>query len=164
MPNGIVANILENTETPFRDWSNSNTIENYYTNINFFDENNTSDEQEYQKTFGNIEIQIDNFSNLPENWDSYNANTIDAPVLNRAKRLIRDMFFIFNDKGKSLPEPFVSPCPDGSIQFEWDLASKEIEILIPYSEQAAISYLTVENDVFSEAKITDNEELSDLFE
>lgn len=153
----------EHTDTGIWNWVIYREESGSGLNENLFqDEHNTNDETNYLDEFRDVETQIDDLISLPENWDSYNANTICDSTINRAKRFIHDLFLSRN--GKPLSKPFVSPLPDGSIQFEWNFEEKEIEFLVPYSEEKAISYLLVENDSLSERILVDSNELNDLFD
>lgn len=51
---------------------------------------------------------------LPNNWDSYGAERITFEVHQEALRFY-DMLVAFG-----VPEPFIVPCSDGAIAFEWD--------------------------------------------
>lgn len=155
----------EHTDTRIWSWGIYIKASSFDLDENHFqDEHNTTDETEYRIQFGDVETHIDDLISLHENWDSYNANTINDSTINRAKRFIHDAFFIFDKKGKSLSRPHVVPCPNGSIQFEWHIGEKEIEILIPHIENRTISYLKVENDHFQEGEVTDSYEFDALFE
>lgn len=60
--------------------------------------------------------------NLPRNWDSYGARTIDPATVYQAIQLIFPML------GPRTPTPAVVPTSCGGVQFEWHTRGIDLEI------------------------------------
>jgi hypothetical protein len=89
---------------------------------------------------------------LPQNWDSYGAARIERPV---AERTI-DVFLSVigrSDLRDVLPAPRVVPCPDGSIQLEWSMSDRELEIVIHSHPSRSIEYLAVGPSGYEEGEV-----------
>lgn len=62
---------------------------------------------------------------LPRNWDSYGAEPFTFDVHQEALRFY-DMLVQYG-----VPEPFILPCSDGGIAFEWNVGdSTEISVKV----------------------------------
>ena len=59
-------------------------------------------------------------SNLPENWDSYDATPIQSDVINYAAKLMLQI----------MQEPSVVPTSAGGVQFEWHRKGIDLEVYI----------------------------------
>lgn len=155
---------IPHSDTPFS-YASSKPVGKDFRDIKitFFEENNTQEEELFQKKYNDALEKISKFKELSNNWDSYNANRITQTTISRAEGFLRSIFLALLKKDKNLSEPFVAPCPDGSIQFEWNIGAREIEILIPYSEHIAVSYLMVENEHYNEGEVSTHNELIDFF-
>lgn len=82
------------------------------------------------------------FQSLPTNWDSYGAAPIDKETVERTIDVFLDIFNQSELRDR-LPSPRVVPCPDGSIQMEWDVADCELEIVVSSSLSEPLEYLAV---------------------
>lgn len=69
---------------------------------------------------------IEELSRLPENWDGYGASAISQEV--RANALWFISVIEATPRGPSMPE--ISPCPSGTISFEWEAGRAEAYIEI----------------------------------
>lgn len=72
--------------------------------------------------------RLDEFSHLPENWDSYGAKPISVISRKRAGELLHAWRHLTQGFGQELPEPFVAPCGDGRVQIEWSVGERHLEI------------------------------------
>lgn len=117
--------------------------------------------------------RINHLSDLEKNWDGYNAPrffevhqsrartlyyyfalAIDKLYLHTYSMMYKD---ILNSKDFGV-KPFVAPCSDGSILFEWSgkrFPDKQLEILIPADENSPLEYLK-SSDNFEEEGIINN--------
>lgn len=67
--------------------------------------------------------KIASFDRLPTNWDSYGSPRISDTVIDSAIELVVTSF-------GSAPMPRILPVSGGSIQFEWEMDGRELEIEI----------------------------------
>ncbi len=67
--------------------------------------------------------KIDEFEQFEDNWDSYDALPFKKGYLDFIRSFIEDLR---ND----IPQPSVVPINDGSIQLEWDVNGKHLEMEI----------------------------------
>jgi hypothetical protein len=91
--------------------------------------------------------RIVSFTNFKENWDSYGAKPFQPATIARALFLFTNIAEGIERLGKSVPLPFISPCSDGGIQFEWETSNKELTIIIPPDESLPLEYLLVYSEV-----------------
>lgn len=69
-----------------------------------------------------VEEGIESLAQLPPNWDSYGAPSIQRRVIRAAKQLARDL-------PEELSEcPAVVPMSTGTLQFEWDVGPRALEL------------------------------------
>lgn len=80
------------------------------------------------------------FAELEEGWDSYGAKIIKPETIVRAM----DLFFSVVEGHPNAPVPFVSPCPDGQINFEWETLSRTLMHLVPEEPDNAFRYITID--------------------
>jgi len=66
---------------------------------------------------------LDEFAAFKYDWDSYGAEPFNKKHLNKVKSFI-------NDLKEDIPQPWVVPCLNGSIQLEWNINKKHLEIEI----------------------------------
>lgn len=104
--------------------------------------------------------KITELSKLPGNWDSYGAATINEKTIERAIDFILDLMNI--KELLKLDQPFVLPCPDGSIQFEWYYENKELEIEIPYPSEEQVGFLRKYGDILEEGSCSYKEAIEQL--
>ena len=113
----------------------------------------------FQNNYSDAIRKIRETSKLQNNWNSYNAVNISKTTRLRANNFLFELFRLLNFKHIVLPKPFVAACPNGSIQFEWDIEKKELEVIIPYSEKKEISFLRSYKDDYEKGSIKDPTEL-----
>jgi len=87
--------------------------------------------------------RIASFSDFKENWDSYGAKPIQSLTIARAINLFSVIVDEIGRLGKAVPLPFIAPCSDGGIQFEWEMCNKELTIVIPPNISQSLEYLWV---------------------
>ncbi len=91
-----------------------------------------------------LEQRLEEFKQLTEGWDSYGSEAISHAAVERSIILLQDLYAYLKELGKTLPEPFVAPVPDGRIQIEWSGDEKEVEITV--DEKGIIEYLLFGSD------------------
>lgn len=94
--------------------------------------------------------RIVSFSSFEENWDSYGAKPFKPATIARALYLFTNILEGIERLGKSVPVPFIAPCSDGGIQFEWETCNKELTIVIPPDESLPLEYLLVYSGISHE--------------
>ena len=72
------------------------------------------------------EQRLEQFRQLPENWDSYGAPRITDEAIEKGKSILTLM-----TAAGFFEEPFVAPSPSGGIQIEWCIPGGEVELQIP---------------------------------
>jgi hypothetical protein len=110
-----------------------------------------------------IWVKLKEIMKLPANWDSYGAVPITTRTIAKTIEILVESFKIQHRLGYERIIPFVAPCADGSIQAEWEIGTKELEVVIPSSENEKISLLRVSEDreEFKESTISSPEEISE---
>lgn len=88
-------------------------------------------------------VKLKEMTKLPNNWDSFDAAPISIRTAARALEVLIDAFEVPRSRGWKQLIPFVVPCPDGSIQLEWERSGKELEVVIPPSREEKIALLQV---------------------
>lgn len=91
-----------------------------------------------------LERRLKEFNQLTEGWDSYGSKAISHTAVERSIVLLQDLYAYFKEVGKTLPEAFVAPVPDGRVQIEWSGDEKEIEVTV--DEKGSIEYLLFSSD------------------
>ena len=89
----------------------------------------------YLKHCSKLILSIVKTTKLPNNWDSYEGTPVNWSTCSNAIILLSNIFDAFYILDLTFIEPFIAPCPDGSIQFEWEYEDKELEIIIPENEK-----------------------------
>jgi len=108
----------------------------------------------YYERFKNVLQKMSEIKKLRHNWDSYGAFPVSHKTYIRAMEFLAEVFKAYERLGFGMPVPFGALCPDGSIQLEWGIKNKELEVVIPYSSAEPISTLRVtEDNEFIEANI-----------
>lgn len=121
----------------------------------------STSESSFRRCYREPLAKIEEIKHLPERWDSYEAVCISSETGARAIQVLGKAFQVFNTGSEEPPVPFVSPCPDGSIELEWGKNGKELEIVIPFSEGEKISVLKVlENGEVVESSVDSSSEVS----
>ena len=67
-------------------------------------------------------IKLDQMKFLKENWNGYGAHPLDLSFIDRVKDLVRGLNI----------QPFIAPCPDGSIQIEYEYDKDDINYYLEY--------------------------------
>lgn len=117
----------------------------------------------FQAEFVTAITVINDITKLKENWDSYGAERISVTTALRAINFLYESLRAFNNRGITLPSPFTVPCPDGTIQFEWEKENKELEIVIPHNIEDKINFLQIKGDDYKEGFIDHLSELVEYF-
>lgn len=107
--------------------------------------------------------RLQQLANLPKNWNSYGAPTIDTGALAEARRIIQ---IACGRSGLGLPAPGVSPGAHGGVGIEWATGGG-IELILDIPPNDTGSFVLVVpdssgNEVVTEDKIGTNEHLESL--
>lgn len=70
------------------------------------------------------------FTRLRKNWDTYGGVPPSPATRSRSMDLLTEWAAFARKSGGELPPPFAAPCGSGSIQFEWSLGNRDVEIEI----------------------------------
>jgi len=110
-----------------------------------------------------IWVRLKKMMKLPSNWDSFDAEPISPQTVAKTMELLIEVFEMEYRLGYERIIPFVAPCSDGSVQIEWEVGKKELEVVIPSSENEKISLLQVsgQGKEFKESTINSPEEISE---
>jgi hypothetical protein len=102
------------------------------------------------------------FSNLPENWDTYNADKIIRSAIDKALEILNHL----NNKGLLSNEIKVNvfPMRDGGIQFEFDSVYICAELEISPTEELTFFLFDEEGDIIEKGELFELSELSTLLE
>lgn len=84
--------------------------------------------------------KLQEFSHLPDNWDSYGALAPTSEAMLSALQLTYTIFT------KETPLPDVFPVPNGSVQIEWSLAGLEMEIEVVSQDKFILYFENFETD------------------
>lgn len=99
---------------------------------------------------GRAILKLNQLSQLPDNWDSYGAKSIERNSALMALSLIRA---IHNPR---TPEPSIVPLASGGIQFEWHTSQKDLEVALSPNGQASVYFEQIGiSPTNSEGKISD---------
>ena len=90
--------------------------------------------------------RLKNLSTLENNWDGYGAPKFTKLHIRKALDLYAHINFYFNSKDISFSKyfPFIAPCSDGAILFEWGgkkFLDCQLEIYVPNNLSAPFEYL-----------------------
>ena len=119
--------------------------------------------------------RLKNLSSLENNWDGYGASRFTRQHIRKALDLFAAVQAYFNDNNLSFSHfsPFIAPCSDGAILFEWGgkrFRDRQLEIFVPATLQEPFEYEYLKSsfdidqeDIFTEINLT-NELLEWLFE
>jgi len=110
-----------------------------------------------------IWVRLKEIMKLPNNWDSFDADPISPRTVAKTIELLIEVFEMEYRLGYERIIPFLAPCSDGSVQIEWEVGKKELEVVIPPSENEKISLLQVsgQGKEFKESTINSPEEISE---
>lgn len=84
--------------------------------------------------------RIKGLLSLSENWDGYGAKTFSRQQVQRALDLYSEIYQYYFDNAIDFSQlyPFIAPCSDGSILFEWSgsrFLQKQLEIFVAASSE-----------------------------
>lgn len=90
--------------------------------------------------------RIIHLSDLEDKWDGYNAPKFSSSQVDLALTLYSNLrtYSISRELDFSKIEPFIAPCSDGMVLFEWAgfrFPSRQLEIYIPVSAENTLEYL-----------------------
>lgn len=71
---------------------------------------------------------------LPENWDSYGAQKVDASRAYTAVQILQQI------ARPGIPKPSIVPTPTGDIQFEWHINDIDLEIEVSSPVKLGVSF------------------------
>lgn len=95
--------------------------------------------------------RIIHLSDLEDKWDGYDAPTFSKEQIDLALNLYSNLRTYCIDRGVdfSKVEPFIAPCSDGMVLFEWAgkrFTSRQLEIYIPLETDNKLEYLKTEGN------------------
>jgi hypothetical protein len=115
------------------------------------------------KTTTNAYQRIIHLTDLKDKWDGYNAPGFSKEQINVALIVYSKARSYAIDRGLKFlkVEPFIAPCSDGSILFEWAgrrFPSRQLEVYVPKEMEAEqpLEYLKSEEDSEEEGKLSLN--------
>jgi hypothetical protein len=90
--------------------------------------------------------RLRNLLMLEENWDGYGAPKFSRPQVDKAFELYSSIYSYYLSKGINFSQfsPFIAPCSDGAILFEWAgkrFQTRELEIFVPSAQNRQLEYL-----------------------
>jgi hypothetical protein len=99
--------------------------------------------------------RIKHLVTLKDNWDGYGAPKFARHQVERALELFSAIYSYFIDKDLSFSHfsPFIAPCSDGAILFQWvgkRFPDRDLEIYVPAHPDQPFEYL--KNDQGTEAE------------
>lgn len=98
---------------------------------------------ELQIAVSNALKRLQEFADLPEDWDSYGASPISRTAVDRSRSLMLDIADrVWRSNQLSATPSFLAPVADGGVQLEWDGRGGHLEVEI--GPHALLSYLFVQ--------------------
>lgn len=99
--------------------------------------------------------RIKNLLTFEDNWDGYGAPKFSRIQINRALELYSRIYayYLSQEINFSQNAPFIAPCSNGSILFEWvgkRFPDKELEIFVPSDLESPLEYLKSAEDIEEE--------------
>jgi len=91
---------------------------------------------------------LDEFEAFEPNWDSYDALPFKKEYLDFIRSFIEEL-------REDIPQPFIAPINDGTVQLEWDVNNKHLELEITKTKK--IMWLKDKNINLKTEKIFTNE-------
>lgn len=88
----------------------------------------SAQEQTISAWYPNASRTLEDVRRLKPNWDTYGADPIAPDLVDEAHGVLAQIKASAERLGRVLPEPFVAPGSDGTIQFEWKLGDKAFEL------------------------------------
>ena len=91
--------------------------------------------------------KAEKYLDYEDNWDDEGSKGYKEETLNRVKILLQDGYGFLNKNTKfNIPEPDVSPGPDGSFDLLWDSKYYSLLANIPEDKDKPISYFGYRHD------------------
>lgn len=102
---------------------------------------------------------------LENNWDGYGAPRFSRPHIKRALELYSSIYgyYLAQEIDFSQKAPFIAPCSNGSILFEWvgkRFPDRELEIFVPSAMECPLEYLKSAEDLEEEENFSIGETVS----
>ena len=99
--------------------------------------------------------RLRNLLTLEKNWDNYGAPPFLRPQVARAFELYSDIYSYYLSKEMNFSPfaPFIAPCSNGAILFEWAgrrFPSRELELFVPSAMEAPLEFLKGEDNLEKE--------------
>jgi hypothetical protein len=102
---------------------------------------------------------------LEDNWDGYGAARFSRPHIKRALELYSSIYeyYLAQKIDFSQKAPFIAPCSNGSILFEWvgkRFPDRELEIFVRSAMECPLEYLKSAEDLEEEESFSIGETVS----
>lgn len=99
--------------------------------------------------------RLKNLLTLEENWDRYDAPRFLRPQVVRAFDLYSNIYNYYLSNGINFSQlfPFIAPCSNGAILFEWGgkrFPHRELEIFVPPAMESPLEFLKGADDLEEE--------------
>ncbi|MEI6371724.1 MAG: hypothetical protein WCO49_18765 [Nostocales cyanobacterium ELA608] len=106
--------------------------------------------------------RIIHLSDLDDKWDGYNAPQFSKQQVDLSLTLYSNLRSYCIDRNIDFAkiEPFVAPCSDGMILFEWSgkrFPNKQLELYVPISAEHLFEFLKTEGDSEVEGEFNSDE-------
>jgi hypothetical protein len=106
--------------------------------------------------------RLKNLLTLEENWDRYGAPRFLRPQVVRAFELYSNIYSYYLSKEMNFSQfaPFIAPCSNGAILFEWAgrrFPERELEIFVPSSMESPLEFLKCEDNLEQEGTFEANQ-------
>jgi hypothetical protein len=85
--------------------------------------------------------QVQKYSGLPGNWDTYGAGPLTQEVIAATTLLLS----VIRSGAGGILEPFIAPTPEGYIHLEWEKGDMALEVSVIDSRTAC--YVVFDSDV-----------------
>lgn len=86
--------------------------------------------------------RLNEFRKLPPGWDTYGGIPPTMSAYARTVVLLDRWREFARQSGEILPSPFAAPCGNGSIQVEWSIGRRNLEIEVPAASSEPFKWLT----------------------
>lgn len=80
------------------------------------------------QTHAAIRQRLDALAALQQDWDTYGAPPIDRRSLEAAESLTLRGARALERHGRALPSPFIAPTTQGTVQLEWQVEARALEV------------------------------------
>lgn len=109
--------------------------------------------------------RIKNLLTFENNWDGYGSPKFSRLQISRALELYSSIYdyYLSQEINFSQNAPFIAPCSNGSILFEWGgrrFPDKELEIFVPSAMDSPLEYLKSAEDTEEEENFSIDEIVS----